>query len=124
MGYYDMLGDKAFGLHGERHGHRLRKQIDLGPTGLQRQVRDVTPAAVVRRAELEAGAAHAAEQLVKGALPDLPPGEVQKVAERVVRAVQVGRKLGGRPRTIEGRPWEAEGISRRTWERRRKGGGG
>jgi hypothetical protein len=120
-----MLGDKEFGLHGERHGHRLRKQIGLGPTAFQRQVRDVTPAAVVRRAELEAGAAHAAEQLVKGALPDLPPEGVQKVAERVVRAVRVGQepKKGGRPRTIEGCPWEAEGISRRTWERRRKGGG-
>lgn len=32
-------------------------------------------------------------------------------------------KLGGRPKTTtaEGKPWEAEGISRRTWYRRNKG---
>ena len=29
---------------------------------------------------------------------------------------------GGRPRVIEGEPWIAEGVSRRTWERRKKGG--
>lgn len=27
----------------------------------------------------------------------------------------------GRPRRIEGEPWVAEGVTRRTWERRQKG---
>jgi hypothetical protein len=27
---------------------------------------------------------------------------------------------GGRPREIEGEPWVAAGVSRRTWERRRQ----
>lgn len=31
---------------------------------------------------------------------------------------------GGRPRKIVGEPWVAEGVTRRTWERRRKAGDG
>jgi hypothetical protein len=34
------------------------------------------------------------------------------------------RNKGGRPRVIEGEPWVAEGVSRRTWERRQKEGKG
>jgi hypothetical protein len=36
--------------------------------------------------------------------------------------VSVAAKVGGRPKAVEGEPWVTEGISRRTWERRRKGG--
>jgi hypothetical protein len=82
---------------------------------------------VIRRAELEAGALHAAAELVKGALGGqaLEPEELRRAAERVVRAVQVGKRVrsgpkGGRPKVEGTRPWEALEISRRTWERRRK----
>jgi hypothetical protein len=37
-------------------------------------------------------------------------------------AANDGRNKGGRPREIEGKPWEAEDppVSRRTWERRQR----
>jgi hypothetical protein len=30
------------------------------------------------------------------------------------------KQKGGRPPTVEGKPWEAEGVSRRTWYRKKK----
>lgn len=41
--------------------------------------------------------------------------------EVVLSPTERGR-LGGRPRKYAVRPWEAEGVSRRTWERRRAKG--
>ena len=45
-------------------------------------------------------------------------GAAVKMGEALSPA-KSGRK-GGRPRKVEGEPWVAEGVSRRTWERRRK----
>jgi hypothetical protein len=86
------------------------------------------------RAWREAVAARAAE-LNRFAHP-LDPKEVQHTAKSVAgwvwrtftpaefRLIQAERgKKGGRPRTTtaEGKPWELEGISRRTWYRRYRG---
>ena len=35
-------------------------------------------------------------------------------------SLSLKRGKGGRPREIEGEPWKAEGVTRRTWERRRR----
>lgn len=75
------------------------------------------------RDALWARAVGEAEELVRGAVGALGPGEVRRTAERVVRAVRVGRKVG-RPKFEGVRPWEAEGISRAAWFRRKKEGGG
>jgi hypothetical protein len=44
---------------------------------------------------------------------------LRAVAKGLVEAHLGERKAGGRPKMIEGEPWVAEGISRRTWERRK-----
>jgi hypothetical protein len=59
-----------------------------------------------------------------------PAGLSRRIVEAV--AAEPDRKLattlspkrgkGGRPREIEGEPWKAAGVTRRTWERRRKKG--
>jgi hypothetical protein len=81
------------------HGPRLGKQLGLGPTGLVRQIQDEAPAVQAERLPLACG------------------DQTRKSGSSVNRP-----RKGGRPRTIEGQPWEKEGVSRRTWERRRKGG--
>jgi helix-turn-helix, Psq domain len=48
-------------------------------------------------------------------------GNEALAAVEVAPAIAKGRSKGGRRRKkIKGRPWEAEGVSRRTWERRRQ----
>jgi hypothetical protein len=43
---------------------------------------------------------------------------------RAAAEVEASKAKGkvGRPKVIEGAPWAAAGVSRRTWERRRKKG--
>lgn len=40
--------------------------------------------------------------------------------EKLAKAREAVKQAGGRPPKHAGKPWEKEGISRRTWERRRK----
>jgi len=88
-----MLKGEGFGPHSEKHGSRLGKQIGAGATGLAR--RFVT-------------------------VEEEPVGSVVGLAE-VGRRVQAERGKRGPPPGE--RPWEAMGISRRTYFRRKKGGG-
>jgi hypothetical protein len=81
-----------FKAHDPKRGLRLYRQIRLGPPGLSR---GFAPAASAVEAK--------------------PPSAAKGISTSV-------KGRGGRPRTIEGRPWLELGISRRTWERRRKEG--
>ena len=96
-----MLKGDGFGPHSDRHGARLRKQIEVGAPGILRRVREVEPA---REGSLE---------------------RVER-AKAALRVVEVGaRKKKRGPARFEGvRPWEAEGMSRATWFRRKKEVGG
>ena len=71
---------------------------------------------------IEAGAG----EFVDSVLPKAAPAVRAEVAGKVARAVRVRKSgpKGGRPREIEGEPWVEAGVSRRTWERRRKKEGG
>jgi hypothetical protein len=58
-----------------------------------------------------------------------PPGLMRAAGSAAAPAVRQPpakkpKGQAGRPRVEGKRPWEAEGISRRTWERRRKKGQG
>ena len=68
---------------------------------------------------IEAGA----REFVDSVLPDAAPAVKAEVAGKVARkmARATGTKLG-RPKVEGVRPWAAAGVSRRTWERRRKAG--
>ena len=83
-------------------GRRLEQIRGLGRRGGLRFVEEAEPAKEV------------------APLPNSPDGLSKAPDEGARRS----GPRGGRPRLIEGRPWEAAGVSRRTWERRKKGGGG
>jgi hypothetical protein len=107
--FSDMLKGEGFGAHGERHGGRLRRQIESGLRGLARRyVTEDRPALKVVEKEVRP------LQKINPELRVAPDDGARRSGPR-------GR---GRPRFEGVRPWEAEGVSRRTWERRRKKGGG
>jgi len=88
-------------------GHRLPRQRELGPGNFARRF----------------GAARAeVEEIVRRVLPGSPSAEVRATAERVADA-SAKKKRGPAPRPGP-KPWEAEGISRASYFRRKKGGGG
>jgi hypothetical protein len=93
---------ERFKLHGPEHGGRLEDQIALGDSNWARRFVTVR----------EQAAAPKAERI-----------ERARVAVSKVGGV-VGKRGRGRPRVIEGEPWAADGVSRKTWERRRKKEGG
>ena len=101
-----LKGDGSFGAHDRKHGGKLAQVQALGPSGLARQVQPVA-------AELRTAAVSKPERMAKAQAA---------LASREAGGFLEDRR-GGRPVKHEGRPWEAEGVSRRTWERRRKGGG-
>jgi hypothetical protein len=94
-----------FGPHDRKGGPRLEQIQRLGRGGLARQI-------VEDRGPLPFTDRRAAEAL--GFLEDLHRAPAAEKAE--------GVNKGGRPGL--GKPWEAEGISRAAWFRRKKGGGG
>jgi hypothetical protein len=126
-----MLRGDGFGAHHLRHGHRLPRQLELGlgPTGLARRfgaAAMMDEAERQNRVRMVVGERCGEEDEPVGSpeppraapSPPLPASHVDKKSNEGVGSRR------GRPKTVEGEPWEAEGISRRTWERRRKGGGG
>ncbi len=97
-----MPKDAPFGGHSEKYGSRLPKQVALGPPGFARQIRNV-----------EEGAAP---------VPPRAQRDIEWSAPKPAKA-RSGSK-GGRPRFEGVRPWDAEGISRAEYFRRRKKGAG
>jgi hypothetical protein len=100
LGVIGGMGEEGFGAHRESLGPRYRRQVDLGPSNLARRVVTVG----------------------EGKPQALQPAELGRDRVRVAREA-VGEVAGrgrGRPRVDGVRPWEAAGVSRRTWERRRK----
>ena len=97
----------GFGAHDPKHGARLGKQIASGATGLARRFVTEEEGAGVKEKAMEVFDAGLAERREREAGND-------------------NRPRGKRgPAPMAGpRPWDVEGISRRTWFRRRKGGGG
>lgn len=90
-----MLKGDGFKAHDEKGGHRLGRQVELGPSGLGRR-------------------------FLAAAAPLVIEGRVE-VARRAVAEVE-GKKVG-RPKAVDGAPWKVEGVSKATWYRRRQGGG-
>lgn len=143
------VGEGGFKAHGAGLGPKLGAGLASGPTGLQRRIElaRARERAARRReeppteAEIErsqgllgailgggAGAAAAKGRTTSSEI-DLSCRE-QSGAERgtkgegaavkAVLPVSTGKRAAHRPREIEGEPWVALGVSRRTWERRRK----
>ena len=98
-----VLKDRGFGAHGEDRGPRLRRQIGCGPTALQRRFVEIEPEAVVRVVR------PVAHRDIEWSEPEKP---------------LAGGKRVGRPRVVGVRPWEAAGLSRTEYYRRKKGGVG
>jgi hypothetical protein len=134
-----MLKGEGFGPHGEKYGHRLGKQIAAGPAGLARRFVEIEqqgrvvgtvfgPDAereFVRRAQDEAAGADRGgptkTPLIARAAARPPPGA--RVAEAGANDNRPRGKRGPAP-AAGPRPWEVEGMSRASWFRRKKGGGG
>ena len=95
-----------FGPHSERHGGRLRQIQSLGRRGGLRFVDGAEPERL---------------PLAKG-------NQIRKTGDFVhqgpAQATEAPRRGRGRPKFEGVRPWEAEGISRAEYFRRKKGGGG
>ena len=107
-----MVKGGGFKLHGEVFGPRLEGQVGLGVSNWARRFGPVE------------GGDIAAERPDRGL--DLRPRAVRVEAPKVlarVSAVTASKlkvmKGRGRPRVEGERPWEAAGVSRRTWERRK-----
>jgi hypothetical protein len=104
-----MSKDGVFKGDSPDKGHRLRELRDAGLTALQRRYVDIEAEAGPGRKEVRP-------------MTTISPNRVSRAPD-VAGGGRSGPR-GGRPRLIEGEPWVAEGISRRTWERRKKGAGG
>jgi hypothetical protein len=119
-----MLKGDGFGPHSEKHGHRLGKQIAAGPTGLARRIVAAGPGGLAERVgEIEQ------QGRVVGTVfgPDAEREFVRRAQDEAAAAgANDNRPRGKRgPAPAAGpRPWEVEGMSRASWFRRRKGGGG
>jgi hypothetical protein len=101
-----------FGPHNRKWGPRLDQIQALGRRGgLASQIVDVEPAA----AGADRGGPTKPPVIARAATRP-PPGE------RVSEAGANDNRKGGRPGL--GKPWEAEGMSRAAWFRRKKGVGG
>jgi hypothetical protein len=103
------MAGEGFKAHDLRHGGRLSDQVGLGPTGFARQVREVG-AASRRPAPAEGERGPGGSPSAEGSFVGEPPSAAPAPPRGPV----------GRPRVHAGEPWEAEGVSRRTWERRRR----
>jgi hypothetical protein len=129
--YYDMLRGAGFGAHDPKHGHRLPRQLELPPPGLARRFAMAgggdRSGPVCEHVAAMIGEAEAGNQPEPERLPAVEGNQTGKAGDFVNQAPLAAssvEKKRGRPKVEGERPWEAEGISRRTWERRRKGGGG
>ena len=132
-----MKGGIGFGAHDPRMGPKLGQSLAAGPTGLQRRLE----AAREREREKVAGLRGAGGVLlqdrhleaIKGAdaARDAKAAAVEcKLSERswgeagtkgdAADVKPAGKRAAHRP-VVVGEPWVAEGVSRRTWYRRRKG---
>ena len=115
------MGDGAFKGDRADLGPRLDRSRRNGLPGVWRQVREVGPAEVRPGQAARVERARAAVRGTK--LCEHVAGMIEQAEGHGTYPAQATEaRKGGRPREIEGRPWEAEGISRRTWERRRKEG--
>jgi hypothetical protein len=103
-----MVKGAGFKLHGEGFGPRLEGQVGLGASNWARRFASVEDGDI------------AAERPDRGL--DLRPRAVRvEMARAAVTASKLKVMKGrGRPRVEGERPWEAAGVSRRTWERRKK----
>jgi hypothetical protein len=111
-----MLRGEGFGGFSEKLGPRLKRQREAGLTAMGR-----------RYVGVEEEIAHQGELVGRLFGPEAEREFVERALAMEagpVRALPGPQKRGrGRPRVEGVRPWEAEGVSRRTWERRKKGGG-
>jgi hypothetical protein len=106
----------GFKAHGTGLGPKLAASQAAGMTGLQRRVeaaRARDRAAVVARRGAVVPEQARDEQGTSGETAGVKPAA----------AASTGKKRG-RPRVEGLRQWEIEGVSRRTWERRRAKAGG
>lgn len=93
----------------------------LGPSGMARRIGEADPErlevarAVLSEAEDRQGVAPVASSRPEPMAVDLDIPAT--AAERFERAASA---KGGRPAKHSGKPWEAEGISRALWYRRRQ----
>jgi hypothetical protein len=102
----------------------------LGPSGLFRRVQDADP--VERAASDRLGAARAAiahfgvtvAPVVEGPVVEpVRPQAHRDIEWSAPEAAKVEKKGRGRPKVEGERPWEAAGMSRRTWYRQKAGSG-
>jgi hypothetical protein len=83
------MAGEGFKGHSVAGGRRLPAQVELGPPGLFRQVREVAAVAV-------------------------------KLTDMDTRGTDTPTATRGRRGPKSDHPWEAAGVSRRTWFRRKK----
>ena len=120
---------EGFKAHGAGLGPKLGAGLAAGPTGLQRRVEAARSRERARElarrgqaASPEAGLGYRAEM---GRSGDEQGTSGETAGVKPSAAPSTGKKRPrGRPKVEGLRPWEFEGVSRRTWERRRKAGGG
>ena len=124
----------GFGAHDPKHGARLGRQLELGPSGLLRQIVDRGPAgrpgvegcfvgspsAFPEPAPVSAGSARRERVLVQRTSDGGPAaGELREGLARPAEA-NPSRSKGGRPGL--GEPWKALKISRAAYFRRKAAG--
>ena len=124
-----LKGGIGFGAHDVRHGPKLGQSLASGPTGLQRRLELAREREREKVAGLRGvGAARDAKAaVVECKLPERKEAEAgpgpdlggTKPASRQLKPAE-GKRAAHRP-VVVGEPWVAEGVSRRTWYRRRKG---
>ena len=114
----------------EENKSRLGRQQALGPSGLFRRVQEepVERAASDRLGAARAAIAHFGVTVAPVVEEPVPPKAVEAVpgpslygritAKEVIASEKARR---GRPKAEGERPWEAAGMSRRTWYRRQAG---
>jgi hypothetical protein len=101
---------------------KLGRQQALGSPGLFRRVQDEPVAALDR---LERARAVLREAEATGRVRAPPPNQLvvpgPSLSEMMpaAKAARVEKKGRGRPKVGGERPWEAAGMSRRTWYRRK-----
>lgn len=110
----------GFGSHDPKYGPRLGRQLELGPSGLLRQIVDRGPAG---RPGVEGSFVGS-----PSAFPEPAPSAV-RLEGRVLAASNVEKKVAasgprkvGRPRKEGVRPWDALKISRAAYFRRKAAG--
>src|SRR4029077_4981902 len=131
----------SFKAHEDGRGPRLGRQVRLGPSGMARRFGEEGPseAEPLSRGVQKAMARFYAKLAERRAVEAVAAGRVSPSESEGERSVaeqgtekagasvkgSAGESTGkrGRPKVAGVRPWEAEGLSRAAWYRRRKDGG-